>query len=315
MLAACGRRGSLRVETAPGRERADGSVIRVVVRGTSALPERGVHAAVVAGGHFASVSSVEVKGDRAVVELRTGVQAGRARVRVRADGFATVTAAIELEADTTDRDGDGLPDVLRLDDEADRAAFTRWFAFLAEAQFFAERLPREISDCGALLRFAYREALKEHDGPWATELGLRSVPSLPGVMKYHYPYTLLGDGLFVVKPGEYAQFADAETLMRRNTWFVTRDIRRAAPGDLLFYRQIEQNMPFHAMIYVGTSQIAPGPQRYLVYHTGPVGRWPGEVRRPAVEELLRHPQPRWRPVVENSNFLGVFRWNILKDVT
>jgi len=31
----------------------------------------------------------------------------------------------------------------------------------------------------------------------------------------------------------------------------------------------------------------------------------------AVEELLRHPSPQWRPQIGNPNFLGIFRWNIL----
>jgi uncharacterized protein YfaT (DUF1175 family) len=30
-------------------------------------------------------------------------------------------------------------------------------------------------------------------------------------------------------------------------------------------------------------------------------------------DLLHHPDLRWRPVVDNSNFLGVYRWNILRE--
>jgi uncharacterized protein len=29
--------------------------------------------------------------------------------------------------------------------------------------------------------------------------------------------------------------------------------------------------------------------------------------------LLHHPDPRWRPLKENANFLGVYRWNILRE--
>jgi uncharacterized protein YfaT (DUF1175 family) len=50
-----------------------------------------------------------------------------------------------------------------------------------------------------------------------------------------------------------------------------------------------------------------------VYHTGPAGKKLGEMRRVRVEELLHRPSPRWRPVEGNSNFLGVYRWNILKE--
>ena len=38
---------------------------------------------------------------------------------------------------------------------------------------------------------------------------------------------------------------------------------------------------------------------------------PGEIRRLSREELLAHPQPRWRPLESNPTFLGVYRWRIL----
>jgi uncharacterized protein len=39
-----------------------------------------------------------------------------------------------------------------------------------------------------------------------------------------------------------------------NTFFVSRDIRNARPGDLLFYRQLEQDAPFHSMIFVSSPE-------------------------------------------------------------
>jgi hypothetical protein len=222
----------------------------------------------------------------------------------------------------SDFGGDGTPDFLRLEDAADRRAFTGWFTFLAEAQYYVApgELPREINDCAALVRFAYREALRQHDGRWASELRLPAVPSAPQVQKYQYPFTPLGARLFRVAPGPFsaadlsggafAEFADAGTLVQRNCHRVGRELRRAAPGDLLFYRQLEQDLPFHVMIYLGPSQFEDGPVNWIVYHTGPSG----EIRRPSVEELLRHPSPRWRPLPGNSNFLGVYRWNILREM-
>lgn len=227
--------------------------------------------------------------------------------------------------DLSDRFGDGTPGFLRLDSEEDQRAFRHWFTFLAESQYFRQpkRLAREINDCAALIRFAYRGALREHDGAWASELDLDAVPSEASVRKYSYPRTPLGVGLFRVQPGpflasnaadgSFAQFADAHTLQQFNTYFVTRDIRRALPGDVLFYRQLEQSMPFHAMLYLGRSNFEPQPGNWIVYHTGPLGGGPGEIRRPSVDELLRHPSPRWRPNVGNANFLGVYRWNILRE--
>jgi uncharacterized protein YfaT (DUF1175 family) len=66
------------------------------------------------------------------------------------------------------------------------------------------------------------------------------------------------------------------------------------------------------MIYLGESSIQNDGRRYVLYHTGPSGSDPGEIRRLTVEELMRFPQPEWRPVAANPSFLGVSRWNILR---
>ena len=89
-------------------------------------------------------------------------------------------------------------------------------------------------------------------------------------------------------------------------------------GDMLFYRQLEQHSPFHSMVFVGRSGLADAGEDMIVYHTGPImgikgGRHRGEMRRATVSELLQHPDPRWRPVAGNRNFLGVYRWNILRE--
>ncbi len=67
------------------------------------------------------------------------------------------------------------------------------------------------------------------------------------------------------------------------------------------------------MIFLGKSQFEPGSQAWVIYHTGPVAGSKGEVRRVTVEELQEHPSPRWRPIPGNPNFLGVYRWHILRD--
>lgn len=230
-------------------------------------------------------------------------------------------AAPDLRPDFTDRQSNGMPDAVELDTQRDREAFRRWFTFLAEAQFFQQRLPAEIVDCAALLRYAYREALRSHDSAWASEAKLPLLLAFDSVAKYRYPRTLLGASLFRVKPGPFvpediaegafSQFADAQTLRRWNSRFVSRDVERALPGDLLFFRHEASDMPFHAMIYLGPSQIQNDGRRHLVYHTGPDGRDPGEIRRPSLDELLQHPNPQWRPLAGNPTFLGVYRWNIL----
>jgi uncharacterized protein YfaT (DUF1175 family) len=229
----------------------------------------------------------------------------------------------------TDRFSDGTPDFLRLDAPADQKAFLRWFVLIADFQALRppEQLPREIKDCAALLRYSYRNALREHDPAWFRETQIEPPTALPSVEKYRYPHTPLAAALFRVRPGAFlaedlknhafAEFADAKTLKDLNLYLLSRDIRDARPGDVLFYRQLEQNSPFHSMIFIGhslwLSDTDPANNsEVVVYHTGPMGLDPGEMRRISVSDLLRHPSPRWRPIAGNSNFLGVFRWNILR---
>ncbi len=221
------------------------------------------------------------------------------------------------------------PDVgygfLYLDSAADREVFRRWFTAIAEYQALrpAQELPAEINDCAALLRYAYRNALHRHTAGWLAENKLEGLASLPSVRKYEYPHTPLGASIFRIAPpsaggddkASFAEFADAKTLWRFNTFLVSRDIRLARPGDLLFYRQLEQNSPYHSMIFIGASQLDQAGQAddIVVYHTGPISKKAGEMRRTTLKELLKHPSPRWRPVPGNSNFLGVYRWNIIRE--
>ena len=97
-------------------------------------------------------------------------------------------------------------------------------------------------------------------------------------------------------------------------------------------------MPFHAMIFLGRSQVEafshdarmessrgletsdrlndavrePRDEQFVVYHTGPTGNDKGIVKRLSIAELMNYPDPRWRPVASNPAFLGVYRWNILR---
>ena len=223
----------------------------------------------------------------------------------------------------SDRFGDGTPEFLRLSDPADQAAFRRWFTLIAEYQAIRPRteLPAEITDCASLLRYSYREALKRHSDSWFLATGI-DVPAPPGEIRaWHYPDTPLGAALFRVRPGSFeaddisngafAQFADARTLVERNAYFVSRDVRKAQPGDLLFFRQFGQSSPWHSMIVAEA-----GAQARVVYHTGPdhgrpgdpthgrrpVHGGPGELRRILLSELLDYPQPQWRPVAQTPIF-------------
>jgi uncharacterized protein YfaT (DUF1175 family) len=219
----------------------------------------------------------------------------------------------------TDSFRDGTPDFLRLTDPADQAAFRQWFVAIAEFQAVRPRteLPKEITDCASLLRYAYREALKRHNDAWFLDSGMQ-VDALPGEIRaWRYPDTPLGAALFRVQPGSFepadttngafAQFADAKTLVEFNAYRVTRNVREAQPGDLLFYRQFGQSSPWHSMIVTRAGRDAA-----VVYDTGEDHGKAGELRRVSMAELLDHPQIAWRPVPSNPNFLGVYRWTILR---
>lgn len=232
---------------------------------------------------------------------------------------AANSARTLLALSWTDRFGDGTPDFLRLSDPADRAAFRRWFTLIAEYQAIRPRpdVPQEITDCASLLRYSYRESLKRHDENWFTTSGMVIAPPPGEIRAWSYPHTPLGNALFRVRPGAFepddvndgafAQFADARTLVERNAYFVSRDVRQALPGDLLFYRQFGQSSPWHSMIVTPI-----GAEAAVVYDTGEDHGKAGELRRVALAELLDHPQPQWRPIPSNPNFLGVYRWNILR---
>jgi uncharacterized protein len=259
----------------------------------------------------------------ATVEIQSPVNPGTQRLLLHYRG-ATIALTLHFFADSGDRFGDGTPDFLRLHTASDRAAFRAWFTALADTAAALPHngpprasLPKEIDDCAGLLRWCYRNALHAHDEAWQATMPLDTLPPLASVAQYAYPLTPLGANLIRVRSGSYtaddatngafAQFADAKTLWQRNTFFVTRNVRAARPGDLIFYRQLEQNSPYHSMILTGTAH------DWAVYHTGPIGKGPGEIRRVALDDLLHHPDTRWRPVIENSNFLGVYRWNVLRE--
>ena len=272
--------------------------------------------------HQVTLEFLAVHGSKAELLLQSGVMPGDARIRLSAPGFKSQEITFRTVAENGDSIGDGTPDFLRLHDPADRQAFRRWFTLLAEAQYYRAKPQPEIDDCAALLRFAYREAMRQHDAAWARTIALPAAAAAGDIHQYNYPYTPLGADLFRVRDGAFteadlrngafAQFADAESLWRHNTFLVGHAMDRARPGDLLFFRQDAGRMPFHAMIFLGRSHVEPTNAAFVVYHTGPDGNAKGIIKRLTVDELLTYPDARWRPVASNPVFLGVYRWNILR---
>ena len=283
------------------------------------------------GIHLLKIGVVSGSVAVSLVRLLMPIHWTATRRAVQDSSFATsIVHAEKSSVDAQDSFADGTPDFLRLNSGADQQTFRSWFTLIADYQALrpSNEVPREITDCAALLRYSYRNALRKHDEAWIRENGPEPPTALPSLEKYHYPFTPLHALLFRVRPGSFrlselgdgtfSEFADAKTLKELNTHLLSRDVQVAQPGDILFFRQLEQNSPFHSMIFVGRSpwMVDRGIENaddIVVYHTGPVIGHPGEMRRLRLVELLRYPSPRWRPVLGNSNFLGVYRWNILRE--
>jgi uncharacterized protein YfaT (DUF1175 family) len=183
---------------------------------------------------------------------------------------------------------------LYLSSPVDRQAFRRWFAFMAESRYYAHKRVHEITDCAALVQWSFREALIPHDTAWARITDLPIFPSMPSVQ----------EGAWT---GEQEE-ADASDLHHNRTWFVSRDIRSALPGDLLFFEAAGDSAE-HVMIYIGASQILPSSRNWVVY-LADRGR---EVEKVTVDSLLSPDYGDWRPRSENPRFLGVWRFNLLRD--
>jgi uncharacterized protein YfaT (DUF1175 family) len=203
--------------------------------------------------------------------------------------------------------GISLPAQVRLADDSDRAAFRAWFVLLADAQF--ERQTDDVIDCAALVRHAFREALRAHTPEWVRAARLPFAPQFADVRSAPRP-SREGWPLFRVAAApapKYAEFADAKTLIHLNSHHVGRDTRALRPGDLLYFHQPMQTAPDHLMVYVGRSQFEMDGDDWVVYHTGPVDGGPGEVRKVRLSTLAQHPSTRWRPIVSNPQFVGIFR--------
>jgi uncharacterized protein YfaT (DUF1175 family) len=226
----------------------------------------------------------------------------------------------------TDSDNDGIPDLIELRSFQDRDSFRRWFTAIAETQFYqlSDQWNPEQRDCAGLARFAIREALRRHDRLWFQKMGPAYQTVAPDVKSFNLDENPFGEKIFRtefgsfaetdIRNGRFSEFADARTLKSFNVVFVSRDRREAQPGDMLFYYQPwVQKFPFHVMIFLGQARIAAnGTQNWVVYHTGSSPSDEGTVKKVELSVLDQHPDPRWRPVERNKNFLGFYRLKILQ---
>ena len=139
-------------------------------------------------------------------------------------------------------------------------------------------------DCAGLVRFAFRGAYR------------RFLPER------------LSSPLWRDDSGAPSDFADAETLLTHS--FVPLGRHEAAreslrTGDLVAFRQERDAGPiFHLMLVVRPEDKAHAPTR-IVYHPGEKG---AAVRTGLLQSLATEGPLEWRPVPQNTAFLGFFRF-------
>jgi uncharacterized protein YfaT (DUF1175 family) len=158
------------------------------------------------------------------------------------------------------------------------------YVALAQLQKFDPAWHPDQRDCAGLVRFAYRNAHK------------RFFPER------------LERPLWLDVQGRPSDFADAETLLTRSFAPLGRDeaAREALrTGDLVAFRQEQEAGPvFHLMIVVRPEDKAHAPAR-VVYHPGEKG---AAVRTGVLHRLATEAPLEWRPVPQNTAFLGFFRF-------
>lgn len=166
---------------------------------------------------------------------------------------------------------------------AETVAFRRWFSFLAESRYYARKTAAEVPDGEALVRWAWRNALVEHDAAWQRRVEL---PVYPAMRAVRASAGVVGD----LPPRQ----------------FISRDLADLQPGDLLMYGRA--GTAANVMVFVGASQIVPSAGTWVVYLAGPPRDGLAlRVHRLRLENLVSDPYPGWRPVAENREFLGIWR--------
>lgn len=262
-----------------------------------------------------------IPGEQGSLTLRAGTAAGQLALSARG-----LKAKLQIFSTPDDLDGDGLPDAAERRSERARAAVTAWFTAIAEAQYtqLDDAWARIHQDCAGLVRFSLREALKRHDTAWLNHRRYLPRGALPDPGPPYYPaLPFIGGLLFRAQSGRFdssapidGQFtaaASARSLWQHNSRFISRDVKEAKAGDLLFFSvPYGHGSRMHTMIVLGAHAGATHnePGRRLVYHTGAEGK-AGQVRLLQISQLFGHPDPSWHPSPDNPRFLGVHRLSML----
>ena len=287
--------------------------------GVVKLPEKNFTAEVIDASPTLSVRLAQ-KDNILYISSESFTDNTRVRLVVRSEKDR-VELEYRLTLSAGDSDSDGYPDAAEL---GKCQSFREWFAAIAESQFFN---PADIwfdvrKDCAGLIEFAYREALKRHTKEWAKNYRYITDFTADDDRKYFYPNVpWIGQRIFRVREGrfepgsitnDFAVTAQGSVLRTYSMSFVSKNIRDAKKGDILFFFHPENTeMPSHSMIYIGNPSGEDVTEGFLIYHTGPSDLDSGLIKKVRVRDLMNHPDTSWRPVEQNTAFLGVYQWKIL----
>lgn len=178
-------------------------------------------------------------------------------------------------------------------------AFRLWFMRMITEQFRQGPSPRWVHrDCAGLVRFAAYEALRPHDGLWFQANGI--VPPMPPEANLTSEQQLLLNSWEQIGTDKRAAYASAIAIIQENSRFISKDMNQALPGDLLFFDQGDDQ---HLMIWMGS---------YIAYHTGRPSERESGLRKYTLQQFMNWNDTRWRPEVDNPNFIGVFRLSFLR---
>ncbi len=134
-------------------------------------------------------------------------------------------------------------------------------------------------DCAGFVRFVYRNAVNDKNPMWLSW------------------------------QDEKTNFATAELLVTKNFTKISDEIGDTAKtGDILVFHREDQKKEdqWHLMILMES----PWEQnKWLVtYHNGAHDET-GGVKKLWLNDLINAPQENWKPIKDNRNYVGVYRWN------
>lgn len=192
---------------------------------------------------------------------------------------------------------------------ADEGALRRAVSMIAlsQGQKISPKWEEKQRDCAGLVRFAYREGIRERSEEQLKDLNAAPKLFLPVVSELsrrvlpYYP-KIWETGSDKEGYAVFDDFADAGKLISYNFRPKSRSVAAAREGDLLvYYKSAEADEPYHLMMAASNGA------REVVYHNGASGR-DSAVRVVSLKELEKAPDVTWIPNEENMHFLGVYEW-------